>query len=104
METFETSPHGLIQAARDGLSEMTWTTFLAVLVFSCIATRVISGLQGRQREQDSNEPRTSRLAPYWFPWFGHGFSFIWNHVSLFETLRCAAPCLMRHPVRLLIII
>ena len=80
------SPHGLIQSARDGLSELTWTTCLAVLVFTCIATRLISGLQSR-RESASAEPRASRLAPYWFPWIGHGLSFVWDHVSLFESLR-----------------
>lgn len=87
MEHFKSSPHRMIQAARDELTELTWTTCLAVFVFTCVATRVISGLQSRQREQESNGPRISRLAPYWFPWFGHGFSFLWNHVNLFTALR-----------------
>ncbi|KAJ5126183.1 hypothetical protein N7526_008360 [Penicillium atrosanguineum] len=87
MERHTTSTSHLIQTVRNGLSEMTWTTFFAVLVFSCIATRVISGLQSRQREYDPKEPRTSRLAPYWFPWIGHGFQIVWNHLGLFESLR-----------------
>ncbi|KAJ6127436.1 hypothetical protein N7523_003048 [Penicillium sp. IBT 18751x] len=87
MERHTTSTSILVQTIRDCLSGMTWTAFLGVLVFSCIATRVISGLQSRQREFDLNAPRTSRLAPYWFPWLGHGFQIVWNHLGLFKSLR-----------------
>lgn len=87
MAIHELSAQGLIQTARDGLSELTWTTTLAVIVFSCIATRIISGLQSRQRVHDPTEPRTSRLAPYWFPWVGHGISFLWDHLGLLGSLR-----------------
>ncbi|KAJ5090374.1 hypothetical protein N7532_009058 [Penicillium argentinense] len=87
MEKYETPTNGLIQMVRDGLPEMTWMTFFAVLAFSCIATRIISGLQGRQQTRDPSEPRASRLAPYWFPWLGHSLSFTWNHASLFQGLR-----------------
>lgn len=90
MEVYEQSGRGQIQTARDSLSELTWTTCLAVLIFSCIATRLITGLQSRQRDQDPSELQTVRLAPYWFPWIGHGFSFLWNHVSFFEAVRLVA--------------
>ncbi|KAJ5105182.1 hypothetical protein NUU61_002529 [Penicillium alfredii] len=87
MERYETSTHGLVQAVHDGTSELIWPMFLAVVVLSCIATRLITGLQSSQHEQDPTEPRTARLAPYWFPWMGHGVSFLWNHVNLFTRLR-----------------
>lgn len=87
MEKYEASPHGLIQTVRNGLPQLTWSTFLAVLVFSCIATRVITGLQCRHHEHDPTEPRTARLAPYWAPWIGHGLSFIWDHVKLLSGIR-----------------
>lgn len=87
MAPYNISMHGLIQAARDGLSELTWTTIVALFIFSCIATRLISGLQSRQRVDDPAEPRTSRLAPYWLPWIGHGISFLWDHVGLLGSLR-----------------
>lgn len=87
MATYDISAHGAIQAARDGLSELTWTTIFAVFIFSCIATRVISGLQSRQRVNDPAETRTSRLAPYWFPWVGHGISFLWDHMGLIGSFR-----------------
>ncbi|KAJ5560593.1 hypothetical protein N7513_002992 [Penicillium frequentans] len=78
--------HGLIQSMQDVLSELTWSKCLAVLIFSCILTRVITGLRS-QRRSDPTEARTPRLAPYWFPRFGHGPFFLWNHVALLESLR-----------------
>ncbi|KAJ5414410.1 hypothetical protein N7509_001037 [Penicillium cosmopolitanum] len=77
----------LIQTVKYSLPKVTWINFFAILAFSCIATRIISGFRSRQRVQDPAEPRTSRLAPYWFPWFGHSPFFAWNHASLFESLR-----------------
>ncbi|KAJ6104988.1 hypothetical protein N7486_003677 [Penicillium sp. IBT 16267x] len=79
--------HDLIQAMRDVLSELTWSKCLAGLIFSCIVTRVITGLQSSQRKSDPTAARTTRLAPYWFPWLGHGPSFLWDHVGLLESLR-----------------
>lgn len=78
--------HGWIQTMRDVLYGLTWSKCLAVLVFSCILTRVITGLRS-QRKSDPTEARTPRLAPYWFPWLGHGPLFLWNHVGLLASLR-----------------
>ncbi|KAJ5657256.1 uncharacterized protein N7484_000905 [Penicillium longicatenatum] len=77
--------HGLM-TIRDVFSQLTWLKCLAVLIFSCIVTRVITGLRS-QRNSDSTEARTPRVAPYWFPRFGHGPSFLWDHVGLLESLR-----------------
>ncbi|KAJ6171587.1 hypothetical protein N7470_000654 [Penicillium chermesinum] len=86
MDVYESSSGSLIQTVRDGMPALTWTTFLAVLVFSCVATRVITGLQSHQRTSGT-EARRAQLAPYWIPWIGHGASFLWDHVSFFESLR-----------------
>lgn len=77
----------LIQTVKYSLPEVTWINFFAILAFSCIATRIVSGFRSRQRVQDPAEPQTARLAPYWFPWFGHSPFFAWNHASLFNSLR-----------------
>ncbi|KAJ5919419.1 hypothetical protein N7466_010362 [Penicillium verhagenii] len=69
------------------MSSLDWSMCLAVLIFTCIATRVITGLQSSQRKSDPTEVRPTRLAPYWFPWFGHGPSFLWDHVGLIESIR-----------------
>ena len=89
MGSYELLPEKLIQTVRDSLTELTWKTLLIFLVFSCIATRLVTGLQSRQRNQD---PWTVRLAPYWIPWVGHGFSFLWNHVGLVEASRWVYSC------------
>jgi hypothetical protein len=72
---------------KNSLPEASWVNFFAIFAFFCIATRIISGVRGRQRVQDPAEPRRTRLAPYWFPWFGNSPFFAWNHASLFESLR-----------------
>jgi len=77
---------GLIQTMQDVWFELTWSKCLAVVIFSCILTRVITGLRS-QRKSDPTEVRTPRLAPYWFPWLGHGPFFLWNHVGLLQSLR-----------------
>ncbi|KAJ5888832.1 hypothetical protein N7495_008873 [Penicillium taxi] len=84
MET-NTLSDRLIQTTRDGLLQITWVTFLAVLIISCITTRVITAIQSRETGRDKLQ--RARLAPYWFPWIGHGFSLLWNQVSFFESLR-----------------
>jgi hypothetical protein len=86
---YETSPNGLLQSARNGLPHVNvnWPTFFAVVVFACITTRFVSGLQSQRRDQDPSKPRAVLLAPYWFPWIGHGFSFLWNHVNFFMKTR-----------------
>lgn len=95
MEVYEPSSNSLIQTVRDGASNLTWVTLLAMLVFSCVATRVITGFQSHQRASGS-ETRTARLAPYWLPWMGHGIQFLWNHVSFLESLRFVPVSLIKH--------
>ncbi|CAG8906923.1 unnamed protein product [Penicillium egyptiacum] len=83
MERYEAL--SLIQAARERYFSINWSTAFAVVVFVCITTRIISGLQSR-RDRDSKS-QTVRVAPYWFPWIGHGPAFLWNHVTFFTKTR-----------------
>lgn len=75
----------LIQAVRERYFGISWSTVFAVVVFVCITTRIISGLQSRP-DRDSKS-QTVRVAPYWFPWIGHGPAFLWNHVTFFARAR-----------------
>lgn len=75
----------LIQAIRERYFGINWSTVFAVVVIVCITTRIISGLQSR-RDRDSKS-QTVRVAPYWFPWIGHGPAFLWNHVTFFARTR-----------------
>lgn len=84
MERYETL--SLVQAIREKYFGVNWSTVFAIVVFVCITTRIISGLQSR-RERDPSKPQTVRLAPYWFPWIGHGPAFLWNHVTFFTRTR-----------------
>ncbi|CAI7620532.1 unnamed protein product [Penicillium glandicola] len=83
MERYE--DWSLLQTVRDKYFGIKWSTVFAVVVFVCITTRIISGLQSR-RERDSKS-QTVRFAPYWFPWIGHGPAFLWNHVTFFIRTR-----------------
>lgn len=85
--SYETPSSGLIQTVKYGLFEMSWNKLFIILALSCVVTRLISGIRSWQRVSNPSEPQVSRLAPYWFPWFGHGFFFMWNYASLFESLR-----------------
>lgn len=82
--------HGLVQTVRETFFGISWSTVFGVLIFICITTRIVSGLQSG-RKQDSSKPQTVRLAPYWFPWIGHGPAFLWNHVSFFKRTRFVLP-------------
>lgn len=85
-------PDGLIQAIQDGLANATWkTVVVAFLVILCIATRIITGLQSSHGVKDAGETRPVRMAPYWFPWLGHGLSFAWDHASCIKKARLAPP-------------
>ncbi|KAK1145453.1 hypothetical protein N8T08_004328 [Aspergillus melleus] len=79
------SPDGLVRNIQESMVELGWPGFFAVLLFVCISTRIITGLQSGKAENE--QTRRVRLVPYWFPWIGHGFSFIWNHVSLMGGAR-----------------
>ncbi|KAJ5164668.1 uncharacterized protein N7500_006498 [Penicillium coprophilum] len=76
----------LIQALREKYFSINWSTVFAVVVFICITTRILSGLQSR-RERDPSNIQTVRQAPYWFPWIGHGPALLWNHVPFFTRTR-----------------
>ena len=80
----------LLQTARDKFFGISWSTVFGVLILICFTTRIVSGLQSR-RQQDPSKLKTVRLAPYWFPWIGHGPAFLWNHVSFFKRTRCVLP-------------
>ena len=77
----------MIQVPQDSFPEMTWTALIAVLVFFCIATRIVTGIQSRPGRTDPEEPQTVRMVPYWFPWIGHGFSLSWDYLSFMEKTR-----------------
>lgn len=70
-----------VRNSYDHLPELTWRTFIAVIVFSCIATRIITGLQSRRRKPSNEEPQSVKIVPYWLPWIGHGLSLTWDHVT-----------------------
>ncbi|KAE8348107.1 cytochrome P450 [Aspergillus coremiiformis] len=86
MSKFELSPDGLIQTIRSSSSELVWPLLGATLVFCCIATRIISGIQSRVGDQPG-QSQSIRTVPYWFPWLGHSISFMWNHVKFTEKAR-----------------
>ena len=86
MGKYEYSPDVLIQNAWSGSSELVWLLLAAVLVFCCIATRIISGFQSRV-DSKTEQPQSVKTLPYWFPWLGHSLSFIWDHVSFTEKTR-----------------
>lgn len=85
---------GLMEAIQDGLDNATWkTVVVAFLAILCIATRIITGLQSSYGVKYTGESRPVRMAPYWFPWLGHGFSFAWDHASCIKKARLAPPWL-----------
>ncbi|OJJ44166.1 hypothetical protein ASPZODRAFT_161257 [Penicilliopsis zonata CBS 506.65] len=56
-------------------------TAVAVVVFSCIATRILSGLQSRSttvQTGNNDDTRNVSVAPYWIPWVGHAPFVAWN--------------------------
>ena len=91
------SPDGLVQAIQDGLANATWkTVVVAFLAVVCIATRIITGLQSSYGVKGAGDSRPVRMAPYWFPWLGHGLSFAWDHTSCIKSARLAPNVLSDH--------
>ena len=83
---------GLMEAIQDGLDNATWkTVVVAFLAILCIATRIITGLQSSYGVKYTGESRPVRMAPYWFPWLGHGLSFAWDHASCIKKARLVPP-------------
>ncbi|CAI7640274.1 unnamed protein product [Penicillium bialowiezense] len=74
----------VLQLAREQYFGINWSTVLGALIVICITTRFVTGLQSRRNGASSLEVP---LAPYWFPWIGHGPAFLWNHVSFFKGTR-----------------
>ena len=84
----ESSPEsGLLSHLQNSLSELGWPGLLAILVGSCIVTRILTGIWSNGPKVKDGQPRLVRTTPYWFPWLGHGLSFVWNHVSLISKAR-----------------
>ncbi|CAG8161083.1 unnamed protein product [Penicillium salamii] len=73
--------HG-VQLARESFFSINWSTVFGIFLLICIATRIVTGLQSRK-----SASLIVPLAPYWFPWIGHGPAFLWNHVSFFKRTR-----------------
>ncbi|PLB37253.1 cytochrome P450 [Aspergillus candidus] len=84
----ESSPEsGLLSHLQNNLSELGWPGLLAILVGSCIVTRILTGIWSNGPKVEEGQPRRVRTTPYWFPWLGHGLSFVWNHVRLLTKAR-----------------
>ena len=73
-----------LQLAREKYFGINWSTVLGLLIVICITTRFVTGLQSRRNQASSLDVP---VAPYWFPWIGHGPAFLWNHVSFFKSTR-----------------
>jgi hypothetical protein len=71
-------PHTVVQLVQDGTREYAWYLLIAVFVFSCLATRFITGLQSQPRRIVEGEPQPVRKLPYWIPGLGHAVSYIWS--------------------------
>ncbi|PWY65313.1 cytochrome P450 [Aspergillus heteromorphus CBS 117.55] len=77
-----------VSSSQDKVSRLGWPGMIALLVFVCVATRLITGFQSRaRRAPDGGQPRPVRTVPYWIPWLGHGPAFAWNHVNLIQKAR-----------------
>lgn len=68
--------------------EWVWPTLLAILLFSCLATRVITGLKSwPDKRTDAGLPRAVKVVPYWLPWLGHSIAFGWDHINFVRRTR-----------------
>lgn len=90
--------YGLIQTVKDVLLAVPWTAVAAVLGLSCIATRVITGLQSRSATTDIGESRPIRMTPYWIPWIGHSLSFVWDNEGFIQKAMFVAHVSLKHGV------
>jgi hypothetical protein len=76
MDAYIYSSMNGILAVKDGFPELTLPALIAVLIiFSLIATRVITGLQSQPKRLQEGESHAVRTLPYWIPWIGHSISF-----------------------------
>ncbi|KAH8704241.1 putative cytochrome P450 [Talaromyces proteolyticus] len=72
-------PHLVIQLVKDTAAQYSLYVLLAVLLFSCLANRVITGLQSQPYASTEGEAHRVRKLAYWVPGLGHAFSFVWSH-------------------------
>lgn len=95
ISVFSSSLPDLIQNVRenyDYLPELTtWKAFLCVILFLCIATRLLTGLRSRRRNTNSEVPWRVKIAPYYLPWIGHVFSLARDHLNCVIWARFVLP-------------
>jgi hypothetical protein len=72
-------PHTVVQFVKDNAEEYSLFILLAVLLFSCLSTRTITGLQSKSQASADDEPHRVRKLPYWIPVLGHAPSYLWSH-------------------------
>ncbi|PCG92677.1 Cytochrome P450 [Penicillium occitanis (nom. inval.)] len=73
-------PHTLIQTVKENAEEYSLFILVAILIFSILSTRTITGLQSQSHADSADgEPRRVRKLPYWVPGLGHAFSYSWRH-------------------------
>jgi hypothetical protein len=76
METYVSLPKSAVQVLKDISPALTWQTLIAVLIFSCLATRIITGLRSWPKKVPEGEPHPVRKLPYWIPFIGHSLSYL----------------------------
>ncbi|KAE8146134.1 cytochrome P450 [Aspergillus avenaceus] len=60
---------------------------ITIVLFLCIATRIITGVQSRPGTSKTEQPQSVKIVPYWLPWLGHSLSFIRDHVNFTKNAR-----------------
>lgn len=78
-------PHLVVQSMKDIAEQYSLIILLAILFFSCLSTRTITGLQSKSPAVTEDEPRRVRKLPYWIPGLGHAFSYSWSHRGFLLT-------------------
>ncbi|CAG8984016.1 hypothetical protein HYALB_00002956 [Hymenoscyphus albidus] len=63
---------------------------LAMVLGPLLMLLITRYLSGRPREGSGKE-RSAWMLPYWIPFLGHGFHFLWDPVSLFKEAREQSP-------------
>jgi hypothetical protein len=88
MENHKLTPGSLLQLSMDDVREWMWPTLLAIFLFSCLATRIITALKSwPDKRTDAGRPRLVRVVPYWIPWLGHSVPFGWDHIDFVRRAR-----------------
>ena len=80
MDSPPSPPHTLIQTVKENAEQYSLFILIAILIFSILSTRTITGLQSQTyADFTDGEPRRVRKLPYWIPGIGHAFSYAWRH-------------------------